>query len=582
MANNTINTRIKLKYDTLANWTSKDPVLLKGELAVVAIPTDATAMQVEGTTPPQILFKVGDGTSKFSQLQYASSKAADVYAWAKAASKPTYNAGEISVTSGTVAGKTVENLLNSHLPNVNNPHGVTAAQVGAYTKKEVDDKFGALVDNDTTYTFVQTDKGFTITPKGGSAQTISFEYLTQAEVEALTVAKAKGISRNSASGTGSIYLPAVDSNGNFVAAASGWTSIGSGIEVTTSGQNGAMNTLKANISGNAATATKATQDGSGNNIVNTYATKEELTKSISEIDFPVDSVNGQKGTVTLSAGDVGAYTKAEVNSEISEASQNLQGQIDDLDSDKVDKTTTVNGKALSGNISLDSTNILYGGSTTVSKFGGKNVHECLDMLYNDDSALAQRMTNVETVVNGTDADTMDSVAELIDYVKEHGTEVTGMKADIKANADAIDVIEAKPAMGITSTQITNWGTAYTNSHTHTNKTVLDGITSAKVTNWDGAATNSHTHDNKAILDATTASYTTALNTKLTGIEAGAEVNTIESIRITAGSEYTIDSTIASGKQAAITIPLATSNKSGLMSKGDKGKLDAMTNAKLAS
>ena len=39
----------------------------------------------------------------------------------------------------------------------------------------------------------------------------------------------------------------------------------------------------------------------------------------------------------------------------------------------------------------------------------------------------------------------------------------------------------------------------------------------------------HTHSNKAILDATTASYTTADKSKLDGIEAGAQANTVDSV-----------------------------------------------------
>ena len=35
MTNKTFNTRIKNKRDTSANWTSKDPVLLNGELIIV-------------------------------------------------------------------------------------------------------------------------------------------------------------------------------------------------------------------------------------------------------------------------------------------------------------------------------------------------------------------------------------------------------------------------------------------------------------------------------------------------------------------------------------------------------------------
>jgi hypothetical protein len=47
---------------------------------------------------------------------------------------------------------------------------------------------------------------------------------------------------------------------------------------------------------------------------------------------------------------------------------------------------------------------------------------------------------IELLTNGVSAEEVDGVNDLIQYVKEHGTEVTGMKADIKANADAIAAI----------------------------------------------------------------------------------------------------------------------------------------------
>lgn len=77
MATTTFNTRISLKYDTYANWVEKDPVLLAGELAVVVVPAATGAVAKE----PAILFKAGDGSSKFSQLQFAAGLAADVYDW---------------------------------------------------------------------------------------------------------------------------------------------------------------------------------------------------------------------------------------------------------------------------------------------------------------------------------------------------------------------------------------------------------------------------------------------------------------------------------------------------------------------
>ena len=52
------NTRIKLKRDTEANWTSSNPVLLDGEVAIVRMP--------DGNTRK----KIGDGTKKFSELPY--------------------------------------------------------------------------------------------------------------------------------------------------------------------------------------------------------------------------------------------------------------------------------------------------------------------------------------------------------------------------------------------------------------------------------------------------------------------------------------------------------------------------------
>ena len=52
---------------------------------------------------------------------------------------------------------------------------------------------------------------------------------------------------------------------------------------------------------------------------------------------------------------------------------------------------------------------------------------------------------VETLRDGIDADKVDGVKDLIDYVEEHGTEVTGMKEDIAANTKAISDHEALAA-----------------------------------------------------------------------------------------------------------------------------------------
>ena len=81
MAEKILKTRIQLRYDTLTNWTTNNPVLKAGEIAIATIPT---AVPANKQLPP-VMFKVGDGTSKFNELDWASGLAADVYDWAKAA-----------------------------------------------------------------------------------------------------------------------------------------------------------------------------------------------------------------------------------------------------------------------------------------------------------------------------------------------------------------------------------------------------------------------------------------------------------------------------------------------------------------
>ena len=75
------NTRVQHKLDTAANWTSKNPTLLSGELGIVK---DGSAIR----------FKVGDGTSKYVALEFTDA------------------------------------AVVSHIANTNNPHGVTKEQVG--------------------------------------------------------------------------------------------------------------------------------------------------------------------------------------------------------------------------------------------------------------------------------------------------------------------------------------------------------------------------------------------------------------------------------------------------------------------
>ena len=82
MAEKILNTRIQLKYDTYANWTTNNPILKKGEMAIATIEAGNTE-KVNSVTPPQVLIKVGDGKTNYNALPFVSGLAADVYSWAK-------------------------------------------------------------------------------------------------------------------------------------------------------------------------------------------------------------------------------------------------------------------------------------------------------------------------------------------------------------------------------------------------------------------------------------------------------------------------------------------------------------------
>lgn len=87
MANEkTLQTRIILKHDTLANWQSdagKAVVLKEGEVGLVKIVTQKTDEWGNIEKVPSYLMKVGDGTTTFENLNWLQACAADVHTWAK-------------------------------------------------------------------------------------------------------------------------------------------------------------------------------------------------------------------------------------------------------------------------------------------------------------------------------------------------------------------------------------------------------------------------------------------------------------------------------------------------------------------
>ena len=98
--NKVFQTRIQLKYETYENWTRNHPVLKAGEMAIATV---ASGERQDMTNLPNIVLKVGDGTSHYNDLNFVSALAADVHKWAKEKTKPVYDASEITGLADYIA-----------------------------------------------------------------------------------------------------------------------------------------------------------------------------------------------------------------------------------------------------------------------------------------------------------------------------------------------------------------------------------------------------------------------------------------------------------------------------------------------
>ena len=135
---------------------------------------------------------------------------------------------------------------------------------------------------------------------------------------------------------------------------------------------------------------------------------------------------------------------------------------------------------------------------------------------------------IELLTNGVDPDTVDGVNDLINYVNEHGTEVTGMKEDISENAAGIAALETEVAKKANSADV------YTKTEADANVKAVKDIADANVADIEilegkvaaleagtyddtevrgliadnaeaieALEADSHTHSNKALLDTYT-------------------------------------------------------------------------------
>ena len=168
------------------------------------------------------------------------------------------------------------------------------------------------------------------------------------------------------------------------------------------------------------------------------------------------------------------YTKEEIDNNHLVISSSLNDLNTRLNTKQDTLVSGINIKTINNKSILGSGNItLTGGS------GGGGDINVIESVKVNGSALtpdANKAVNI-TAVPATIV-TQDTTHR---FVSDSEKTTWNGKQDALTNADVLT--------GITSTKVSNWDNAATNSHTHSNKSVLDGISSTDITNWNSKTDN---------------------------------------------------------------------------------------------
>ena len=202
MATKTLNTRIQLKYDSYSEWTSKNPTLLAGEMAIATLgnAADKSTITPDNGTHP-IVIKVGPGA--YNSLPFVSALAADVYSWAKQ-DEATFVANFLNLKTSN--NKTMKDVLDGIFAtdaeltsaiggvqtSINGIIERVAALEGKVDVEKVSTAISTAVAGETSRaTGVESGLDSRITALEGASATHATITALNAEIERATAAEAK-------------------------------------------------------------------------------------------------------------------------------------------------------------------------------------------------------------------------------------------------------------------------------------------------------------------------------------------------------------------------------------------------------
>lgn len=448
MANKELKTRIALKYDFYENWISNNPKLLPGEVALAYIPTDKSVTAgnhtVAGTTPPNILMKVGDGAHTYSELKFVSALAADVNSYAKLsvadfeAQIKTLANTQVSadIQANADAIKALQDLIGSETVTKQISDAITALNLAnTYAAKEHTHTKSEITDFAHTHTTSEITDFATEAAKKVDKET------GKSLVADTEITKLAGVSE------GANKVEASATNGNIKI---------DGVETT----------------------------------VYTHPEKH----AIADVDGLQSALDGKQA-----AGNYAAEVHTHVKADITDfAHEHTASEITDFATEvakvkvenatKADEATKAtqdgNGKVIAETYAEK--------ATTLAGYGISDAYTKTET----EGKITEAINTFTSAYITSDGGAIDKLQEIADWIDSDKNGSADVIADIEANAEAIEAInDANDGILAQAKSYTDGKDTAMNTrvealeaidHEHDNKAVLDGITADNVADWNEA------------------------------------------------------------------------------------------------